>query len=106
MPKIFYIEHDGTSHECEVPCGTNVMQAAVDNGIPGIDGDCGGECACGTCHVHVQPEWIGLTGTPGHRETEMLSFAAGAGDASRLACQIVMDERLDGLTVRLPEGQH
>lgn len=106
MPRIIYIEHDGTQHPCDAAVGTNAMQAAVDHGVPGIDGDCGGECACGTCHVFVPQEWLSRVGSAGARETEMLSFADGACDNSRLACQIVLDERLDGLTVRLPAGQH
>lgn len=106
MPRITYIEHNGTVHTCDVADDTNVMQAAVDNGVPGIDGDCGGECACGTCHVYVAPEWAERTGRPGSREQEMLGFADGTRATSRLACQIRLDSALDGLIVHLPEGQH
>jgi 2Fe-2S ferredoxin len=106
MPSITYIEHSGTEHRIEVPTGRSVMQGAVDNNVPGIDADCGGECACATCHVYVDPAWLAKTGTPGEQETSMLSFAATAEPNSRLSCQIEVSEALDGLTVRLPEAQH
>ena len=108
MPKITYIEHDGTEHPVDVPVGTSVMRGAVDNNVPGIDADCGGECACATCHVYVDEAWLGVVGlpTPGSQEASMLSFAAVAQPDSRLSCQIQMREELDGLVVRMPEGQH
>ena len=108
MPRVTYIEFNGTPHEVEVPLGLSVMRGAVDNNVPGIDADCGGECACATCHVYVQDPWLGLIGTPvdGSQEASMLSFAAVAQPDSRLSCQIKMREELDGLVVRMPEGQH
>ena len=108
MPKITYIEYGGREHQVEVPVGLSVMRGAVDNNIPGIDADCGGECACATCHVYVDDAWLGVTGTPepGSQEASMLSFAAVAQPDSRLSCQITMTEELDGLLVRMPEGQH
>jgi ferredoxin, 2Fe-2S len=108
MPRITYIEFDGTEHPVEVPVGTSVMRGAVNNAVPGIDADCGGECACATCHVYVDPEWLGRTGLPqpDSMEASMLSFAAAAEKNSRLSCQITMTEALDGLVVRMPEGQH
>jgi 2Fe-2S ferredoxin len=108
MPKITYIEHNGTEHVVQVPVGKSVMQGAVENNIPGIDADCGGECACATCHVFVDPEWLDKTGlpVPGSQEASMLSFAAVTQDNSRLSCQIEMRAELDGLIVRMPEGQH
>lgn len=108
MPKVTYIEHNGTAHEIELAAGVSVMRGAVDNNVPGIDADCGGECACATCHVYVEPEWLEKTGlpVPGSQEASMLSFAAVAQPNSRLSCQISMTEALDGLVVRLPEGQH
>jgi 2Fe-2S ferredoxin len=108
MPVITYIEHGGREHRVEVPSGLSVMRGAVDNGIPGIDADCGGECACATCHVYVDEAWLAATGTPvpGSQEASMLSFAAITQDNSRLSCQIEVSEALDGLIVRLPEGQH
>ena len=106
MPKITYIEHNGTQHTVEVPVGLSVMRGAVDNGIPGIDADCGGACACATCHVYVDDAWRVKTGSPETRETEMLGFTAEAQDSSRLACQIPVTAELDGLIVRMPDGQH
>jgi 2Fe-2S ferredoxin len=108
MPKVVYIEYRGREHVIEVPVGRSVMRGAIDNNIPGIDADCGGECACATCHVYVDPAWLDRTGTPvpGSQEASMLSFAALAQPNSRLSCQIAMREDLDGLIVRMPEGQH
>ncbi len=106
MPSVTYIEHDGTEHRVEVPLGHSVMRGAVDNNIPGIDADCGGECACATCHVFVEEPWLERTGTPSEQERSMLSFAATKQDNSRLSCQIEMTEALDGLAVRMPEAQH
>ncbi|HYZ33916.1 MAG TPA: 2Fe-2S iron-sulfur cluster-binding protein [Crenalkalicoccus sp.] len=106
MPLVTYIEHDGTEHEIEVPVGLSVMRGAVDNNVPGIDADCGGECACATCHVFVDEAWLAKTGTQGEQERSMLGFAATAQPNSRLSCQITMTEALDGLIVRLPEAQH
>ena len=108
MPKITYIEYDGREHRVEVPPGLSVMRGAIDNNIPGIDADCGGECACATCHVYVDAAWLGTTGLPveGSQEASMLSFAAVTQPDSRLSCQIPVTEALDGLVVRMPEGQH
>ncbi|MDO9707507.1 2Fe-2S iron-sulfur cluster-binding protein [Paracraurococcus lichenis] len=106
MPTVTYIEHDGTEHRIELEEGLSVMRGAVDNGVPGIDADCGGECACATCHVFVEEPWLAKTGTPSEQEASMLSFAATAQPNSRLSCQITMTPELDGLVVRLPEAQH
>jgi 2Fe-2S ferredoxin len=108
MPKVTYVEFNGTEHVVDVPVGTSVMRGAVDNNIPGIDADCGGECACATCHVYVDSDWLPKVGTPasGSQEASMLSFAALAEPNSRLSCQINMTDELDGLLVRMPEGQH
>ena len=108
MPRITYVEIGGREHWVEVPVGSSVMRGAVNNNIPGIDADCGGECACATCHVYVDEAWLAKTGTPvaGSQEASMLSFAALAQPNSRLSCQITVSEALDGLSVRLPEGQH
>src|ERR1700739_3304823 len=108
MPRVTYIEFNGTAHEVEVLVGLSVIRGAVDNNVPGIDADCGGECACATCHVYVDAAWLGKTGLPepGSQEASMLSFAAVAQPNSRLSCQIKMREELDGLVVRMPEGQH
>ena len=106
MPRVTYIEHNGTAHEVEVPVGRSVMQGAIENAVPGIDADCGGACACATCHVFVAPEWLARVGSRGEREEEMLSFAADTRPNSRLACQIRVGGELDGLVVRMPESQH
>ena len=106
MPKVTFIAFNGTRHEVEVPAGLSLMRAAVDNQVPGIDGDCGGLCACATCHVFVEPQWVGRTGPRTPSEQEMLNFAAELRDSSRLACQIPVTEELDGLVVCMPEGQH
>ena len=108
MPKITYIEYGGRKHEVEMPLGRSVMRGAIDNDIPGIDADCGGECACATCHVYVDESWLATTGTPvpGSQEASMLSFSVLIQPNSRLSCQIKVGEALDGLIVRMPEGQH
>ena len=106
MPKVTHIEFDGTEHQVDVASGLSVMEGAVKNMVPGIDADCGGACACATCHVYVDPEWKDKTGEPNEMETSMLDFAEEVKDNSRLSCQIKMSDELDGLTVRLPESQH
>ena len=106
MPKVTYVEQNGTQHEIELPEGNSVMQGAVNNGIPGIDGDCGGECACGTCHIYVDGAWLDRLDPVNEAEASMLSFADGAQPNSRLSCQIKMSGKLAGLVVSLPDGQH
>jgi len=106
MPKIVYIEHNGTEHAIEVKNGLSVMEGAVNNSIPGIDADCGGACACATCHVHVDPEWFAKLTAPDALESSMIDFATGSDQYSRMSCQIKVSEALDGLVVRLPESQH
>lgn len=106
MPKFTYIEHSGVEHRVDVPVGSTVMRGAVDNRIPGIDGDCSGQCACATCHVFVDPAWLAKTGPRNTSEEDMLGFAAGTKDNSRLGCQFEVAAALDGLVVRMPEGQH
>ena len=106
MPKVTYIEYDDTPHVVDVPVGLSLMEGAVQNGVPGIDADCGGNCACATCHVYIEPEWIEATGECNEMEQSMLGFAAVTQENSRLACQIELTDALDGLTVRMPEGQH
>ena len=108
MPGVTYIEFNGAEHTVEVPVGTTLMRGAVNNNVPGIDADCGGECACATCHVYVDAAWLDKTGLPesGSQEATMLSFAASAEPNSRLSCQINMRPDLAGIVVRMPEGQH
>lgn len=106
MAKITYIEHNGTKHEIEVDNGLSVMEGAINNLIPGIDADCGGACACATCHVYVDEAWRDATGKPSAMEESMLDFAEEVEPNSRLSCQIRVSDALDGLIVRLPENQH
>ena len=106
MAKITYIEHDGTEHTVDVKTGLSVMEGAIKNNIPGIDADCGGACACATCHVYVDEAWASKTGEKSAMEESMLDFAEGVEPNSRLACQIKMSDALDGLVVNLPESQH
>jgi 2Fe-2S ferredoxin len=106
MAKITYVEHDGTEHVVDVKTGLSVMEGAVKNNIPGIDADCGGACACATCHVYVEESWLPKTGTKSAMEESMLDFAEGVTEASRLSCQIKVSDDLDGLRVTMPESQH
>ena len=106
MAKITYIEHDGTEHVVDVKNGLSVMEGAVKNNIPGIDADCGGACACATCHVYVDEAWRAKTGEKSAMEESMLDFAENVEENSRLSCQIKVSDELDGLTVRMPESQH
>jgi len=106
MPKITYIAHDGKEHVIDAPDGQTVMEAAVKHAVPGIDADCGGACACATCHVYVDPEWLEKTGEAGSMEQSMLDFANDVETNSRLSCQIKLSKELDGLVVRLPKSQH
>lgn len=105
MPKITYIEHDGTEHVVDATIGQSVMAAAVDNGVPGIDADCGGECSCATCHVVVAGDWMPKVGQPDDREEAMLDLNPEREPNSRLSCQVEVTDALDGLTVNVPEFQ-
>ncbi|HXD41681.1 MAG TPA: 2Fe-2S iron-sulfur cluster-binding protein [Ramlibacter sp.] len=107
MPRVNFVSHDGSPHPVDVPVGTTLMRAATDNGVPGIDGDCGGQCACATCHVYIEAPWDALTGARTAKENDMLNFSACLQeDSSRLGCQITVSDALDGIVVKLPEGQH
>lgn len=106
MPRITYVEHNGTTHRIEVPIGTSVMQGAVSHLLPGIEGDCGGLCACGTCHVYIPEQFRELTGRPGELEEGMLQFAFDVRADSRLSCQIVVTDAMDGLVVHMPVRQY
>lgn len=105
MPKIIYIDHEGTSREVEAKNGTSIMEAAVQNMIPGIDADCGGACACATCHVYVNQDWMNKLKDKDDMEDSMLDFAEDVQNNSRLSCQILMSDDLDGITVTTPEAQ-
>ena len=105
MPKVTFIEYNGTAHSVEAKDGQTIMEAAVTNMVPGIDADCGGACACATCHVYVENDWPNKLDPRDDMEESMLDFAENVEDNSRLSCQIRMDDKLDGITVRLPETQ-
>ncbi|MEZ5870313.1 MAG: 2Fe-2S iron-sulfur cluster-binding protein [Nitratireductor sp.] len=105
MAKITYITHDGKEHVVEAAIGTTVMENAVKNSVPGIEAECGGACACATCHVYVDEAWSDAVGGPDAMEEDMLDFAWEAKPVSRLSCQIKVSDALDGLIVRVPERQ-
>ena len=106
MAKITYIEHNGTEHTVEVANGLTVMEGARDNNIPGIEADCGGACACSTCHVYVHPDWVTKLPAKEAMEVDMLDFAYEPDTVrSRLTCQIKVTDALDGLVVNMPEKQ-
>ena len=106
MPKVTYIDHTGQERTVEAREGASVMETAVRNDIPGIDADCGGACACATCHVYVDEAFMALVGEPQSMEQSMLDFAEDVRPNSRLSCQIQITAALDGLRVTTPENQH
>jgi ferredoxin, 2Fe-2S len=105
MALVTYIKHDGSSYELEVAPGTSVMQAAVDNLLDGIVGECGGSCSCATCHCYVDAAWVDKLPKPDGMEQDMLECVLEPQANSRLSCQIVVNAALDGLVIRLPESQ-
>lgn len=106
MPKIIFIAHDGTQTPVEIEAGQSLLTAALNHNVRGIDGDCGGQCACATCHVFIEAPWISKIPVPLANEDEMLNFTAERQLSSRLACQIAVTEALDGMEVLMPAGQH
>lgn len=106
MATITYIEHDGTTKEVFVNNGSSVMQGAVDNMVEGIVAECGGACACATCHCYVDEAWLEKTGGPSDTEKDMLEMVLDLQPNSRLSCQIQVTDELDGLVVRVPESQY
>jgi ferredoxin, 2Fe-2S len=106
MPKITYVDAAGTERTVEGKVGMSVMETAIKNNIPGIDADCGGACACATCHVYVDAAFTAKVGKPSAMEQSMLDFAENVHDNSRLSCQIKITAELDGLRVTTPESQH
>lgn len=106
MPKITFIEFNGTEHVVEAEEGNSVMMTALDNLVPGIDADCGGECSCATCHVIVSDDWMEKVGQPSANEESMLDLNPDRQQNSRLSCQIAVKDSLDGLVVNLPEFQY
>ena len=105
MPKITYIESNGKPHTIEAANGLSVMEGAVQNNIPGIDADCGGSMACATCHVYVKEEWFNKLPKKEDGEEDMLDMAFEPKKNSRLSCQLMISDQLDGLVVNLPEKQ-
>jgi len=105
MIRLVFIEHNGQQHPVEVAPGASLMQAAVTNGVPGIDADCGGSCSCATCHVYVDKDWLEKVGEISPTEEAMLSLSADREENSRLSCQILVSDELDGLVVTTPEFQ-
>ncbi len=106
MAKITYIEHNGTAHQVEVANGLTVMEGARDHNIPGIEADCGGACACSTCHVYVDAAWVDKVPVIDDMEKDMLDFAYEPDIArSRLTCQLTVNDAMDGLIVMMPERQ-
>jgi len=105
MPKITYIEHNGKTHEIDVANGLTVMEGAVQNNISGIDADCGGSCACATCHVYVDEKWFNKLPSKESAEEDMLDMAFETNKFSRLSCQITVTDELDSLVVKMPSKQ-
>ena len=105
MPKITYIDNEGNSKTIDVENGLSVMEGAIQNNIPGIDADCGGSMACATCHVYVEESWLNKLSKAEDSEQDMIDMAYNPKKNSRLSCQIIVSEELDGLTVTTPEKQ-
>jgi len=106
MAKIKFIQHDGTETDVEADNGSSLMNAAIDNGVAGIDADCGGECSCATCHITVNDQWFAVVGSPSEQEESMLDLNPDRETNSRLSCQIPVSDEIDGIVVNLPEFQY
>ena len=105
MAKITYIDPTGTARAIDAETGSTVMETAIKNDVPGIEAECGGACACATCHVYVDEEWKDVVGPPSPMEEDMLDFASDVRPTSRLSCQIRVRPELDGLVVQTPRRQ-
>lgn len=105
MAKITYITHDGARFDIDAQPGSTVMENAIRNSVPGIEAECGGACACATCHVYIDEAWSQTVGQPEAMEEDMLDFAYDVRPTSRLSCQIRVRDELDGLVVNVPERQ-
>tara|TARA_R110002126_G_scaffold68307_4_gene172928 strand:- start:891 stop:1211 length:321 start_codon:yes stop_codon:yes gene_type:complete len=105
MAKITYISFDGKEYVIEAANGSTVMENAVKNSVPGIEAECGGACACATCHVYIDDAWTEKVGAPQAMEEDMLDFAFEMKPQSRLSCQVTVSDELDGLVVKIPERQ-
>ena len=106
MTRINFVDHTGETRSIDVENGATVMEAAIRNAVPGIEAECGGACACATCHVYVDEAWREKTGKASAMEESMLDFAQNVEPNSRLSCQIKVTDALDGLIVRMPDEQH
>lgn len=106
MVKVTFLSSDNEEYIVEVAQGSSLMEAARQNGIPGIEADCGGACACGTCHIYIPSDWTNKIAAPKESEREMLEFVTDGQDNSRLSCQIIVEDQLDGLTIHIPASQN
>jgi len=105
MPTVVFVEHTGAIHKVEAPLNKSLMQVAIDNGVPGILGDCGGSCSCATCHCYIGEPWAAQLPQRTESENFMLDGVPDLRDTSRLCCQVRMTPELDGIVVHLPEEQ-
>jgi 2Fe-2S ferredoxin len=105
MALVFYIAHDGSQFEADVPAGSSVMDGAVNNGIDGILAECGGAMSCATCHVYIDDAWVSKVSAPTEMEQEMLEVVSNPKETSRLSCQVTVTNEMEGLKVHLPESQ-
>lgn len=105
MPRIIFVEFDGTEHPVDANNGLSLMEAARDHDVPGIEAECGGVGACATCHVYIDQEWVAVSGAADRVERELLEMVEGRCEESRLSCQIGISHEMDGLIVRIPEAQ-
>ena len=105
MALVFYIAHDGSQFEADVPAGSSVMDGAVNNGIDGILAECGGAMSCATCHVYIDDAWVSKVAAPTEMEQEMLEVVSNPKETSRLSCQVTITNEMEGLKVHLPESQ-
>jgi 2Fe-2S ferredoxin len=105
MTKLQFVDFGGTARMVDAPVGSTVMEAAIKNAVPGIEAECGGACACATCHVYIDDAWQAVVGPPTSMEEDMLDFAYDVRPNSRLSCQIKVTDQLDGLIVHTPERQ-
>lgn len=105
MPDVTFVQPDGTSETVDIPVGMSVMEGAIRNDVRGIDAECGGACACATCHIYVDPGWVQKVALAGEIETAMLDLAVDPKENSRLSCQLTLTDALHGLIVHVPIAQ-
>ena len=106
MPLIIFKSHDGETKEVHAETGTSIMQAAVDNGIDGILGECGGCCSCATCHCYVDPAWVAKVSPADSTEADMLDCVLEPKETSRLSCQVILTDEMDGIIIGMPKSQY